>query len=108
VGCAAVSEILGVEVVWEIYKGVAEFNLSSLLETLLAPKTYDAFLKLERLLPAEQRDFDEVRGELERDLRVRVSEAAMRELHDKLFRKATIDVRDPAIRPAFERKHGRR
>lgn len=65
-------------------------------------------LKLDRVLPAEQRDFDEVRGELARDLRVRMSETAMRELHDKLFRQATIDVRDPAIRPAFERKHGRR
>lgn len=65
-------------------------------------------LKLERALPAEQRDFDEVRGEMERDLRVRVSEAAMRELYEKLFQQARIDVRDPSIRPAFERKRGRR
>lgn len=65
-------------------------------------------LKLERLLPSELRDFDQVRGELERDLRGRVSEAAMRDLHEKLFRQANIDVRDPVLRPAFERKHGRK
>ena len=65
-------------------------------------------LKLDRVLPAEPRDFDQVRGELERDLRDRVSEAAMRELYEKLFQQANIDVRDPAVRPAFERKHGRR
>lgn len=65
-------------------------------------------LKLDRVLTAEQRDFDEVRGELERNLRMRVSEAAMRELYDKLFQKATIDVRDPAVRQAFEHKHGRK
>lgn len=62
-------------------------------------------LKLDRVLPSEPRNFDQVRGELERDLRDRVSEAAMRELHEKLFQQATIDVRDPAVRPAFERKH---
>ncbi len=64
-------------------------------------------LMLEGLLPAEPRDFNDVRGELERDLRVRVSEAAMRELYDKLFRQATIDVRDPAFRSEFERKQER-
>jgi len=65
-------------------------------------------LKLDRVLPSEPRDFDQVRGELERDLRDRVSEAAMRELYEKLFQQANIDVRDPAVRPAFERKHGRK
>ena len=65
-------------------------------------------LKLDRVLPAEPRDFDQVRGELEHDLRDRVNEAAMRELHEKLFQQATIDVRDPAVRPAFGRKRGRK
>jgi len=65
-------------------------------------------LKLDRVLPAEPRDFDKVRGELERELHDRVSDAAMRELYEKLFQQANIDVRDPAVRPAFERKHGRR
>jgi len=65
-------------------------------------------LKLERLLPSEPRDFDQIRGELERDLRNRLSEAAMRELYEKLYRQANIDVRDPALRPAFERNHGRK
>jgi parvulin-like peptidyl-prolyl isomerase len=65
-------------------------------------------LKLDRVLPSEPRDFDQVRGELERDLRDRVSEAAMRELYEKLFQQANIDVRDPAVRPAFDRKHGRK
>jgi len=65
-------------------------------------------LKLDRVLPSEQRDFDQVRGELERDLRIRVSEVAMRELYEKLFQQANIEVRDPAIRPAFERMRGRK
>ncbi|MEK7730785.1 MAG: peptidyl-prolyl cis-trans isomerase [Planctomycetota bacterium] len=65
-------------------------------------------LKLDGMLPSEPRDFDQVRGELERDLRDRVSEAAMRELYEKLFHQANIDVRDPTVRPAFELKHGRR
>jgi hypothetical protein len=37
-----------------------------------------------------------------------VSEAAMRELYEKLFLQANIDVRDPVVRPAFERKRGRK
>jgi len=65
-------------------------------------------LKLNRVLPSEPCDFDQVRGELERDVRNRVSEAAMRELYEKLFQQANIDVRDPAVRPAFERKRGRK
>jgi len=65
-------------------------------------------LKLDSVLPAEPRDFDEVRGELERDLRVRVSEDAMRELYEKMYRQANIDVRDPTIRAAFERSSARK
>jgi len=65
-------------------------------------------LKLEGRLPSEQRDFDQLRGELERALRDRVSEAAMRELYEKLYQQAKVDVTDPVVRPAFERNHGRK
>ena len=32
----------------------------------------------------------------------------MRELYEALFKQATIEVRDPFVREAFERKHGRK
>jgi hypothetical protein len=64
-------------------------------------------LKLERVLPREDRDFDEVRGKLERDLGERVSETRMRELYEKMLKEATIDVRDPSVREAFEQRRPR-
>ena len=64
-------------------------------------------LKLERVLPREERDFDEVRGKLERDLGERVSETRMRELYEKMLQQATIDVRDPSLREAFEQRRPR-
>jgi hypothetical protein len=64
-------------------------------------------LRLERVLPREERDFEAVRGELERAVRDRVSEARMRELFDKLFKDATIDVRDPSLREAVEQRRPR-
>jgi len=59
------------------------------------------------VLPREDRDFDEVRGKLERDLGERVSETRMRELYEKMLKEATIDVRDPSVREAFEQRRPR-
>ncbi len=64
-------------------------------------------LRLERKLPAEPRDFEQVRGELERDLRLRVSETAMRVLHERQMKDAVIEVRDPVLREDYERRHRR-
>ena len=65
-------------------------------------------LKLEQRLPAETRDFTEVRGELERRLREREAELKMRELYETLLRDAEVDVRDPVLREAFERRRSPR
>jgi parvulin-like peptidyl-prolyl isomerase len=64
-------------------------------------------LKLERRIPGEDRDFTEVRGELERLARERLADPAMEELYERLFRGASIRIHDPVLRGAFEKKHSR-
>ncbi|MCA9363098.1 phenylalanine--tRNA ligase subunit beta [Candidatus Kaiserbacteria bacterium] len=44
-GCEVVSNALGIKIDWNIEKGVAEMNLSDLLENLPAPTAYDQFEK---------------------------------------------------------------
>lgn len=65
-------------------------------------------IKLEALLPPQTIAFEEVRMELERSLRERLADAAMFGVFEKLFREATIEVQDPWLRAAFEKKHSDR
>jgi parvulin-like peptidyl-prolyl isomerase len=65
-------------------------------------------LKLERRLAAEPRDLAASRGELEGRLRQREAEKAMRELYEKLLRETAVEIHDPILRGAFERKYPRR
>lgn len=62
-------------------------------------------IKVEQILPAEQREFEQVRAELEQSVRRRVAAPAMYELFEKLFREATIEIHDPVLAEAFNRKH---
>ncbi len=62
-------------------------------------------IKVERVFPAEEHDFESVRLELERSLRERIAEPAMYELFENLFEQANIEIHDPALRTAFQRKH---
>ena len=64
-------------------------------------------IKLERRLPATYPEFASVRADLEARLRERLSESAMLKLYEKLFRESRIEVFDPMLRAAFERKHRR-
>ena len=61
-------------------------------------------IRLERILPKEDVDFEQVRGELERTLRVRGADRAMIEVFEKLFREASIEISDPALEAALNRK----
>jgi len=62
-------------------------------------------LKMERLIPAEVREFDDVKGVLRSRLVVRMSEAKMRTLYEKLFREASVQIADPVLRDAFRAAH---
>ncbi|UCC32413.1 MAG: peptidylprolyl isomerase [Phycisphaerales bacterium] len=62
-------------------------------------------VKVERLLPAVEKEFEQVRAELERSARRRMAAPAMYELFESLFREATIEIHDPALAEAFHRKH---
>jgi len=65
-------------------------------------------LKLEKRLPAETSEFEEVRHDLERSLRERLAGPAMYELFERLFREATIRIHDPDLAKAFNSKHSDR
>jgi foldase protein PrsA len=62
-------------------------------------------LQLEKVIPAEDVDFEQVRGEVERKLRYRLTEPAMQRLYERLFREANIDIHDPVLKKAFETTH---
>ncbi len=65
-------------------------------------------IKVEEVLPAEEQEFSAVRGELERSLGERLSEPAIRELYERLFRQTPVEIHDTILRDAFERKHPER
>ena len=65
-------------------------------------------IKLERVLPAETRDFQAIRGDLERRRRERLTEARMRELYEELLRESSVVINDPALRAQFEQRRPKR
>lgn len=62
-------------------------------------------IKVEKAVPPDETPFEQARGEVERSLRERLTEPAMYAHFEKLFRSATIEIRDPLLRAAFEGKH---
>ncbi len=62
-------------------------------------------IQLEAMLPARQVPFQEVRDEVRQSLSDRLAEPKQYELFEKLFREATIDIYDPVLRAAFDRRH---
>ena len=65
-------------------------------------------IMLEKLLEAEDVEFSRVRELVEHRLRERVTEPAMFDLFEKLFRQATIEVHDPLLGQAFDARHSGR
>lgn len=65
-------------------------------------------IKSEKVLSAQQRDLANVRDELERSLRERVTEPAMFALFENLFLNASIEINDPLLAEAFDKKQARR
>lgn len=65
-------------------------------------------IRLEALLPPDTVAFEEVKTELERSLRERLTDSATFGVFEKLFREATIEVQDPWLRAAFDRKYSDR
>lgn len=61
-------------------------------------------LKMEKRIPAESPDFAAVRGELTRAVSDRLVEARMRELYEQSLTQAAVDVHDPALREAYQRR----
>ena len=61
-------------------------------------------IRLERILPKEDIDFELLRGELESTLRNGRADRAMIEVFEKLFREASIEISDPALKAALNRK----
>ncbi|MCH8243589.1 MAG: peptidylprolyl isomerase [Planctomycetes bacterium] len=60
-------------------------------------------LKLQRQVPPREVDFREVRDALERQLRAELAGPGMRQLSDRLFKEASIEINDPILREAFEK-----
>ena len=60
-------------------------------------------LKLERQVPPQMVEFSEVRDELEAQLRAELAGPAMRQLSDRLFNEASIEINEPILREAFEK-----
>lgn len=65
-------------------------------------------VRLERMLPAEERPLVEVRPLVESSLRKRQSEPAMQNLYRQLFEQADIKINDPVLAKEFARKHPER
>ena len=61
-------------------------------------------IKLERIVPPEDVQFKQERNDLERRLRNRDSDRAMFEVFENLFQEASIEIYDPGLRAAFDRK----
>lgn len=59
-------------------------------------------MKLERRLPAEGVPFNQVRPEVEKNLRDRVAQEKMPELMNNLFRRSKIQILDPELRRQFK------
>jgi foldase protein PrsA len=62
-------------------------------------------LKVEERYPPERSAFAEVRAELEKQLRERLTEPAMQQLHQTLLQQAQVEILDPVLAEEYQRKH---
>jgi foldase protein PrsA len=62
-------------------------------------------LKLEKQVPPDKRDFESVRAVLQKRMEVRLTDARMRDLHEKLFKEAAVEISDPQLRDAYQAAH---
>lgn len=62
-------------------------------------------IRVERTIPPDDRPIAEVKPELERRLRERMTESAMQTLYRTLFEQADIRIVDPTLAEEFMRKH---
>lgn len=62
-------------------------------------------IKLERVIPSEDRDFDSVRDELIASYRERATEPEMFKRFEELFRQSDVQIRDSQLREAFEQRY---
>ncbi len=60
-------------------------------------------LKLERRIPADNADFDDVRPALERHCRARIVAQEMEALGEKILQRSTLAIEDPTLREQYER-----
>ncbi len=65
-------------------------------------------IKLERRIPREEKDLDSAREELTRSLRDRLADVNMRARYEQLLRDARLEIRDPVLREAYQRRAARR
>ncbi len=63
-------------------------------------------IELDGILPADSVKFEQVRDEVEAQLRDRKVDLAMPSLFEKLFEQATIEIHDPLLRDSFDRRRG--
>ncbi len=62
-------------------------------------------IRVNRRIEASGASFDAVREEVERSLRERLTEAAMRDLHAELFHAAKVEILDSRLRELFHERH---
>ena len=62
-------------------------------------------IRVERRLPAQGASFDDLRDDLERSLRPRLTDAHMQTLYAELFGNADIRIVDPKLRELFFQRH---
>ncbi|MBI4717683.1 MAG: peptidylprolyl isomerase [Planctomycetes bacterium] len=65
---------------------------------------WHCLLRVERVLPPEEKELAHVRGELLERLRNRLSEPAMQKLYQRLLGEARIEIDDPGLRASYERR----
>jgi len=65
-------------------------------------------LKLDKLVPPSQRSLDSVREPLRQRIVVRLTDPRMRELHERLFTQAAVQIHDPTLRESYQAIHGRK
>ena len=61
-------------------------------------------IALQRFVAAEDVDFEQVRSKVEQILRERTADQTMFAVFEKLFQQATIEINDPALKAAFDRR----
>ena len=62
-------------------------------------------IKVEKIVPQENRSFDQAKPEIEKALRRKLTEPAMQTLYQTLLKQADLRIIDPILATEFQRKH---